>query len=113
MKYLLSAVIFFLFTASTCHNATVKTTSKNCYKARLAIKGICMNYVIQVLDGDLKKLTAQDIMTRKPKTIAPTEMAVAALDLMRKNEITQLAVVDNATYLGMVHLHDLVKEGLI
>jgi|SRR6476620_963072 len=59
MKYLLSAVIFFLFTASTCHNATVKTTSKNCYKARLAIKGICMNYVIQVLDGDLKKLNIE------------------------------------------------------
>lgn len=64
-------------------------------------------------DGDLKKLTAQDIMTRKPKTIAPTEMAVNALDVMRKNEITQLAVVDAETYLGILHLHDLVKEGLI
>ena len=64
-------------------------------------------------DGDLKKLTAQDIMTRNPKTISPTEMAVTALDLMRKSEITQLAVVEGDTYLGIVHLHDLIKEGLI
>ena len=64
-------------------------------------------------DGDLKKLTAADIMTRKPKTIAPAEMAVAALDLMRQAEITQLVVVDGDTYLGIIHLHDLVKEGLI
>lgn len=64
-------------------------------------------------DGDLKNITAADIMSQKPKTIAPTEMAVSALDLMRKNEITQLVVTDNDTYLGIVHLHDLVKEGLI
>lgn len=64
-------------------------------------------------DGDLKNSTATDIMTRNPKTIAPTEMAVNALDAMRKAEITQLAVVDNDMYLGIVHLHDLVKEGLI
>jgi arabinose-5-phosphate isomerase len=64
-------------------------------------------------DGDLKKITAADIMTKQPKTISPGEMAVSALDLMRKAEITQLAVVDKDTYLGIVHLHDLVKEGLI
>jgi arabinose-5-phosphate isomerase len=64
-------------------------------------------------DGDLKNITAADIMTKNPKTIAPTDMAVTALDLMRKSEITQLAVVDSDTYLGIVHLHDLVKEGLI
>lgn len=64
-------------------------------------------------DGDLKKLTAQDIMTTHPKTIEASEMAVTALDLMRTSEITQLVVVDKDMYLGMVHLHDLVKEGLI
>jgi arabinose-5-phosphate isomerase len=40
-------------------------------------------------------------------------MAVVALDLMRKNEITQLVVAEDGTYLGIIHLHDLVKEGLI
>ena len=64
-------------------------------------------------DEDLKKITAADIMTRKPKTIAATELAVTALDEMRKAEITQLVVVDKDTYLGIIHLHDLVKEGLI
>ena len=52
-------------------------------------------------------------MTTNPKTIAASEMAVNALDLMRSNSITQLMVTDNETYIGVVHLHDLVKEGLI
>lgn len=64
-------------------------------------------------DEDLKKIRAADIMSRKPKTIATTEMAVVALDEMRKAEITQLVVVDKDTYLGIIHLHDLVKEGLL
>jgi arabinose-5-phosphate isomerase len=52
-------------------------------------------------------------MTINPKTISPAEMAVNALDLMRQNSITQLMVVDGEKYYGVVHLHDLVKEGLI
>lgn len=76
-----------------------------------------------ITDGDLRrmlektdaiqKITAKDIMTQKPKTIAPVEMAVNALDLMRNNSITQLVVVEDEIYLGILHLHDLVKEGLI
>lgn len=76
-----------------------------------------------ITDGDLRrmlektdaiqKITAKDIMTQKPKTIAPAEMAVNALDLMRSNSITQLVVVEDEIYLGILHLHDLVKEGLI
>ena len=41
--------------------------------------------------ADIQTLLAKDIMTTNPKTIAPSEMAVNALDIMRKNEITQLA----------------------
>lgn len=76
-----------------------------------------------ITDGDLrrmleksdsiKNITAKDIMSLDPKTIAPSEMAVAALDIMRSNEITQLVVADKDRYLGILHLHDLVKEGLI
>ena len=76
-----------------------------------------------ITDGDLRRMLektdhiqnikAGDIMTANPKTIAPTEMAVNALDIMRKNEITQLVVAEDDNYLGIVHLHDLVKEGLI
>ena len=76
-----------------------------------------------ITDGDLRRMleksdhiqriTARDIMTQNPKTIAPSEMAVNALDIMRKNSITQLVVAEKDTYLGILHLHDLVKEGLI
>ena len=52
-------------------------------------------------------------MSPKPKTIDAAALAVDALDVMRKNNITQLLVVDNMTYVGVIHLHDLIKEGLI
>jgi arabinose-5-phosphate isomerase len=76
-----------------------------------------------ITDGDIRRMLeksdhiervkANDILTPNPKTIEPGEMAVAALDIMRTNEITQLVVAENGKYLGIIHLHDLVKEGLI
>ncbi len=62
---------------------------------------------------DIKKIVAKDIMTMNPKTIGSSEMAVTALDMMRQNSITQLIVIDGEKYVGVVHLHDLIKEGLI
>jgi arabinose-5-phosphate isomerase len=64
-------------------------------------------------DCNLQEVKAKEVMSTTPKTITSTEMAVNALDLMRKNEIMHLVVVDNEKYLGIIHLHDLVKEGLI
>jgi arabinose-5-phosphate isomerase len=52
-------------------------------------------------------------MTSNPKTIGPGELAINALDLMRRHEITQIIVVKDGKYLGMIHLHDLLKEGFI
>ena len=75
-----------------------------------------------ITDGDLRRMLeknglesihAKDIMTTNPKTIMPGEMAINALDLMRQNEIVHLVVVENKKYLGIIHLHDLVKEGLL
>jgi arabinose-5-phosphate isomerase len=76
-----------------------------------------------ITDGDLRRMlekstslngiTARDIMTTTPKTIGPEELAVNALDTMRKKSITQLAVIENGKYLGFIHLHDLIREGLI
>lgn len=77
-----------------------------------------------VTDGDLRRmlergngfdnLLAKDIMTASPKTIAENAMAVKALQLMRKSSITQLVVTDGeGHYKGFVHLHDLIREGLI
>jgi arabinose-5-phosphate isomerase len=76
-----------------------------------------------ITDGDLRRMlenniaidsvTADDIMTPNPKSIAPGEMAVDALDMLRTHEITQLAVTENGQYLGIIHLHDLIREGII
>lgn len=76
-----------------------------------------------ITDGDLRRMLeknnvseiiqAKNIMTEHPKTIAPDELAIKALDTMRRYEITQIVVVRDGKYLGMVHLHDLLKEGFI
>jgi arabinose-5-phosphate isomerase len=62
---------------------------------------------------DLEKTNAKDIMSPSPKTIAQDALAVQALDTMRKNNITQLLVADEKNYVGVIHLHDLIREGLI
>ena len=69
----------------------------------------------RMLEKDLspKEVRAKDIMSLHPKTIESAELAVDALDLMRKKNITQLIVTDNNRYSGIVHLHDLVREGII
>ena len=76
-----------------------------------------------ITDGDLRrmlekntaidKIIADDIMTKSPQSIGPDEMAVAALELLRKKGISQLAVMESGKYLGIIHLHDLIREGLI
>ena len=62
---------------------------------------------------DLSALTALDIMTKSPKTIDREELAVEALHRMRQSNISQLIVVENNTYQGIIHLQDLLKEGII
>jgi arabinose-5-phosphate isomerase len=62
---------------------------------------------------DIGKLKAEDIMGNNPKVIQYDELAVHALNMMRNNHITQLLVVRNNQYDGIVHLHDLLNEGII
>jgi arabinose-5-phosphate isomerase len=76
-----------------------------------------------ITDGDLRRMlekntdithiTAAQIMTKDPKTIEPDTLVVNALTLMQKNNITQLLVRENGRYLGVIHLHDILKEGII
>jgi len=76
-----------------------------------------------VTDGDLRRMlmnrksiegiTARDIMNASPKTVEKNTMAVDALNLMKQHNISQLIIIDKRKYVGMVHLHDLVKEGII
>ena len=76
-----------------------------------------------ITDGDLRrmltkvddfsKLTAKDIMGANPKRITANAMAIDALELMEAHEISQLLVEEDGAYAGVVHLHDLIKEGII
>ena len=77
-----------------------------------------------ITDGDLRRmmkandsfahLQAKDIMTVNPKTISEGEYATKALAMMRTSSITQLIVADNENrYLGVVHLHDILREGIL
>ena len=63
--------------------------------------------------GNLDRITAADIMTRSPKTIEADTLAVVALEKMRNSDITQLLVTEKGKYVGAIHLHDLLREGLI
>ena len=75
-----------------------------------------------ITDGDLRRmlekhtdfrhLTALDIMTKNPKTIQKDELAINALTIMRENNITQLPIMDKDKYVGIIHLHDILKEGI-
>jgi arabinose-5-phosphate isomerase len=76
-----------------------------------------------VTDGDLRRmlekgtpidsLTAADIMTPSPRVIHPEELAVVALDVLTRHHISQLVVADQKNYKGILHIHDLMREGLI
>jgi len=76
-----------------------------------------------ITDGDLRRMlekniaidtvTAGDIMTKNPKTIASEELAENALDRLRENQISQLIVSENGKYLGIISVHDLIKEGFV
>jgi arabinose-5-phosphate isomerase len=62
---------------------------------------------------DINHFTAKDIMGKNPKTIQENAMAIAALEKLESNNITQILVVDaQEKYIGVVHLHDLIKEGI-
>ncbi len=62
---------------------------------------------------DIEALLASDIMGENPKKIEQDELAVKALEIMRENNINQILVTSADKYRGMVHLHDLLKEGII
>ena len=81
------------------------------------------NIVGIITDGDLRRMLeksdninniiAKDIYSPNPKTIVPDELAVNALTLFKQYDISQLVVAENNQYRGIVHIHDLVKEGII
>ncbi len=76
-----------------------------------------------ITDGDVRRmlektdnisnLKASDIMNRTPKNIEADELAVSAMQLLEQYNISQLIVTENGKYHGFIHLHDLMKEGII
>ena len=76
-----------------------------------------------ITDGDIRRmlekqdsfisLTAIDIMGSNPKIIEAGELAINALEKMRQNNISQLLVINEGVYAGVIHLHDLIREGII
>jgi arabinose-5-phosphate isomerase len=76
-----------------------------------------------ITDGDLRRMLeksddlgavrAKDILSANPKTIDPSVLVVEALDVLRNNDISQLIVAENGRYLGILHIHDLVREGIV
>ena len=92
---------------------------------RLGTTAVINNDKIEgiITDGDIRRmlknnqnienLVAKDIMSKNPKSIDVSAMAIDALDIMEAHNITQILAVDNEKYVGVVHLHDLLKEGII
>nr|WP_298332057.1 KpsF/GutQ family sugar-phosphate isomerase [uncultured Christiangramia sp.] len=63
--------------------------------------------------GEIKGLKARDIMSTDPKTIEQDTLAVVAMEILEKNQISQLLAVENGKYTGVVHLHNLIREGIL
>jgi arabinose-5-phosphate isomerase len=94
-------------------------------KNRLGAVAVIKNGLIAgiITDGDIRRmmenhssiegLTAEDIMARSPKFIDKDELAVHALEILKSNNISQLLVSTDNKYTGFVHIHDLLKEGII
>lgn len=76
-----------------------------------------------ITDGDVRRmvekglpldtLTAKDIMSRNPKVVGRGELAVNAFSIMEKNKITSVVVLDEGKYAGLIHIHDVLREGIV
>ncbi|WP_445454387.1 KpsF/GutQ family sugar-phosphate isomerase [Flavobacterium sp. 25HG05S-40] len=106
-------------------DSTIKKAIMEISEKRLGVTAVVDNdKVIGIItDGDIRRmlnttdnisgLTAKDIMTINPKTIKSTELVSDALNILEDFSITQLVVVDGGDYKGVLHLHDILKEGIV
>jgi arabinose-5-phosphate isomerase len=107
-------------------DSSIKTVIVEISEKRLGVTAVVDNNKIIgiITDGDIRRmlnktetitgLTAQDIMTKNPKTIKSTDLVSDALNILEDFSITQLVVVDkNSEYQGVIHLHDILKEGIV
>jgi len=106
-------------------NTTAKDVIVEISEKMLGVTAVVDNNKIEgiITDGDLRRmltksdafihLTAKDIMSSNPKRIDEDAMAIDAMELMETNGISQLLVEKNGEYAGVIHIHDLIKEGII
>lgn len=106
-------------------DASIKQAIFEISEKRLGVTAVVQeDKVIGIItDGDIRRmlnerdtfsdLTAKDIMTKNPKVIRSTDMVVDALNILEDFSITQLIVVDGDEYKGVLHLHDILKEGIV
>jgi len=106
-------------------DAPIKKVIFEISEKRLGVTAVVENEkVIGIItDGDIRRmlnendtfthLTAKDIMTKNPKMIQSSIMVSDALNILEDFAITQLIVVDNGEYKGVLHLHDILKEGIV
>lgn len=106
--------------SSSVQDVIIEISSK-----RLGATAVVDNNIISglITDGDLRRmlekgvdinnLIASDIMTENPKCISKNALAAEALGIMEVNQISQLVVDDEGTYIGIIHLHDILKEGIL
>jgi arabinose-5-phosphate isomerase len=76
-----------------------------------------------ITDGDVRRmvekgrpmdsLVAADIMSKSPKVVQKSELAVNAFGIMEKNKITSVVVMDGGKYVGLIHIHDVLREGIV
>ena len=110
---------------SIAPTAAVKDVIVEISKNRLgAVVVIADDNVLGIItDGDIRRMleihtnlehiTAADLMNKNPKQVDKDELALLALEIIKDNNITQLLVTKDNTYYGMIHLHDLLQEGII
>ncbi|MCV2484042.1 KpsF/GutQ family sugar-phosphate isomerase [Flavobacterium sp. SH_e] len=106
-------------------DTSVKKVIFEISEKRLGVTAVVENDKIIgiITDGDIRRmlndrdsiadLTARDIMTINPKMVSSETMAVDALNILEDYSITQLIVSDEGTYKGVLHLHDILKEGIV
>ena len=107
--------------AASLKEVIMEMTSKRL--GATAVVGAAQELLGIITDGDLRRMLekdvnpatvhAKDIMSAKPATIQKDALAVEALELLRSKDISQLPVMEGGLYAGFVHIHDLVKEGII
>ena len=105
--------------------SSIKNVIMEISEKRLGVTAVIENnHLVGIItDGDIRRmlekrdtfsdLTAKDIMTKNPKTVQLSDMVVDAFNTMENHSITQMVVVDSNEYKGVLHIHDILKEGII